>query len=155
VSTFACVGAEQTLLDAAWIAARIPHHGSMCLLDGVVSWSETGIHCRATSHGDPANPLCSFGRLGMANGIEYAAQAMAVHGALLAGREDAPRAGFLTSVREIVFHAERLDGLADLDIHAELLSGDGRIKLYQFELFAAGASILSGRASVMTEVNLD
>jgi predicted hotdog family 3-hydroxylacyl-ACP dehydratase len=155
MSTFACIGVEQTHLDAAWIAARIPHHGSMCLLDGVVSWSETDIYCRATSHGDPANPLRSSGRLGMVNGIEYAAQAMAVHGALLAGREDAPRAGFLTSVREVVFHAERLDGPVDLNIHAKLLSGDGRIKLYQFDLLVAGVSIISGRASVMTEVNLD
>ena len=56
----------------------------MCLLDAVLDWDDARITCRATSHADPANPLRADGRLGAANGIEYAAQAMAVHGALLA-----------------------------------------------------------------------
>ena len=28
------------MIDRAWIAARIPHQGSMCLLDAVESWDE-------------------------------------------------------------------------------------------------------------------
>ncbi len=58
----------------------------MCLLDAVRDWSAEAITCTATSHTDPANPLRADGRLGAANGIEYAAQAMAIHGALLAGQ---------------------------------------------------------------------
>lgn len=73
------------VLDRAWIAAHIPHQGSMCLLDAVREWSGEAITCTASSHTDPANPLRADGRLGAANGIEYAAQAMAIHGALLAG----------------------------------------------------------------------
>ena len=73
------------MLDRAWIAAHIPHQGSMCLLDAVREWSGEAITCTASSHTDPANPLRADGRLGAANGIEYAAQAMAIHGALLAG----------------------------------------------------------------------
>ena len=42
---------------------------------------------------DPANPLRAEGRLGAAAGIEYAAQAMALHGSLLAGEGSAPRQG--------------------------------------------------------------
>jgi hypothetical protein len=76
---------RRAMLDHAAIAARIPHQGSMCLLAAVVDWSADGISCRAVSHADPANPLRAEGRLGAANGIEYAAQAMALHGALLAG----------------------------------------------------------------------
>ena len=49
----------------------------MCLLDTVVDWSDTSISCSAISHRDPANPLRAEARLGAANGIEYAAQAMA------------------------------------------------------------------------------
>jgi predicted hotdog family 3-hydroxylacyl-ACP dehydratase len=141
----------QYLLDAAGIAGRIPHSGTMCLLAGVVSWSPARIHCRATSHRAMDNPLRSAGRLGPANGIEYAAQAMAVHGALLAGREDAPQAGFLTSVREVVFHAVSLDVAADLDILAEQQSGEGAVKLYGFRIEADGVVLIEGRATVMPD----
>ena len=51
------------MLDRAGIAARIPHQGSMCLLDAVLDWSPTTIACRAVSHADPANPLRAEGRL--------------------------------------------------------------------------------------------
>lgn len=141
----------QYLFDASWIAARIPHRGSMCLLAGVAGWSETTIHCRAVSHRSPENPLRAEGRLGIANGIEYAAQAMATHGALLAGRDDAPRAGFLTSVREVAFHGASLDVAGDLDIYVEQLSGDGAVKLYSFRLEAEGVVLIDGRATVMPD----
>ncbi len=85
------------MLDKSWIAAHIPHHGSMCLLDAVKNWSDSAITCRASSHADLANPLRAEGRLGAANGIEYAAQAMAIHGALIAGNDASPRQGYLTS----------------------------------------------------------
>ena len=35
------------------IAARIPHQGSMCLLDAVLAWDSGQIHCRASSHRQP------------------------------------------------------------------------------------------------------
>ena len=85
---------KRNLLNHAAIAARIPHQGSMCLLDTVVDWSDTSISCSAISHRDPANPLRAEARLGAANGIEYAAQAMAVHGRLLAQAGDQPRQGY-------------------------------------------------------------
>lgn len=140
------------MLDRAWIAARIPHHGDMCLLDGVEHWDDTHICCHASSHRLADNPLRAAGRLGIANGIEYAAQAMAVHGALRAGADAAPRAGFLTSVREVEFHTTRLDDIATpLAIHAECLSGEGNHLIYTFRLEAAGNLLLTGRASVMLD----
>ncbi len=140
------------MLDRAWIAARIPHQGDMCLLDAVVDWSNEAISCRATSHAAPANPLRAAGRLGAANGIEYAAQAMAVHGALLAGRDERPRQGYLTSVRSVSLHVARLDDLAGpLDIRAERLSGDGNNILYQFSVGHAGHCLLEGRAAVVLD----
>jgi predicted hotdog family 3-hydroxylacyl-ACP dehydratase len=140
------------LLDRAWIAARIPHQGSMCLLDRVLEWSPERIRCAASSHRLPDNPLRDGGRLGAACGIEYAAQAMAVHGALLAGTEGAPRQGFLASARNVELKADRLDDVAgDLDIVAERLSGDGNNVLYGFEVSAAGAVLLTGRAAVILD----
>jgi predicted hotdog family 3-hydroxylacyl-ACP dehydratase len=140
------------LLDRAWIAARIPHQGSMCLLDRVVEWSPERIRCVASSHRHPDNPLRDNGRLGTACGIEYAAQAMAVHGALLAGSDDAPRQGFLASARGVELKADRLDAVSgDLDIVAERLSGDGNNVLYGFEVSAVGTVLLTGRAAVILD----
>jgi predicted hotdog family 3-hydroxylacyl-ACP dehydratase len=70
------------MLNRAWIAAHIPHQGRMCLLDEVIDWDRRQIRCRSATHRAPDNPLRSHGRLGSACGIEYAAQAMALHGAL-------------------------------------------------------------------------
>lgn len=140
------------MLNRDWIAARIPHQGSMCLLDGVRDWSEQHITCHASSHTDAANPLRAAGRLGAATGIEYAAQAMAVHGALLAGSDDAPRKGYLTSVRGVTLHVARLDDLpGELDVRAERLSGDGNHILYQFSVAHAGSCLLEGRAAVILD----
>ena len=140
------------MLDHAWIAAHIPHQGSMCLLDAVTGWSENSIACRATSHTDPVNPLRADGRLGAANGIEYAAQAMAIHGALLANADDSPRQGYLTSVRSVSLHVARLDDLpGELDVQAERLSGDANNILYQFSLSHTGRCLLAGRAAVVLD----
>jgi len=137
-------------LDQAWIAAHIPHQGAMCLLDAVEQWDAEAIVCRASSHRRSDNPLRAADRLGIANGIEFAAQAMAVHGALLAADDGAPTVGFLTSVREVQWQRPRLDDIAgDLMVHGQRISGSANSLLYQFELRADEAVVLSGRASVM------
>lgn len=138
------------MLDRVAIAARIPHQGSMCLLDAVLAWDSGQIHCRASSHRQPDNPLRAAARLGAACGIEYAAQAMAVHGALLAPEGAPPRPGYLASVRSVQLAVDRLDDLPqDLDIVAERLSGDENNILYHFRVEHAGDLLLSGRAAVM------
>ena len=138
------------MLDRVAIAARIPHQGSMCLLDAVLAWDSGQIHCRASSHRQPDNPLRAAARLGAACGIEYAAQAMAVHGALLAPEGAPPRPGYLASVRSVQLVVDRLDDLPqDLDIVAERLSGDENNILYHFRVEHAGNLLLSGRAAVM------
>lgn len=143
------------MLDHDWIAQHIPHQGGMCLLDSVVVWDSQLIQCRAGSHRSLDNPLRSRGQLGAACGIEYAAQAMAVHGALLApAGSSRPRTGFLVSVRGASLHVPRLDDIgADLDIDALCLSSSGDNILYQFSLHAGGRLLLDGRAAVV--VNAD
>ena len=123
----------------------------MCLLDHVVVWDHEHIECRASSHRDADNPLRAQGRLGMACGIEYAAQAMAVHGALLAPPDDAcARVGFLVSVRGANLYAARLDDIAgDLQIEASCISQSENNILYQFSVSAAGRLLLDGRAAVV------
>ena len=142
------------VIDHAGIAARIPHHGSMCLLDTVQSWSEAAIECRAVSHTDPTNPLRSHDQLGAAHGIEYAAQAMAVHGALLAGTEGPPRQGYLTSVRGVTLHVDRLDDLPGaLAVRAERVSGDANHVLYRFAVHHGDRCLLEGRAAVVLDAD--
>ncbi|KXU85818.1 hydroxymyristoyl-ACP dehydratase [Caballeronia megalochromosomata] len=140
------------MLDRDWIAARIPHGGSMCLLDAVLAWDAQRIRCAATSHLDPDNPLRSKGRLASVCGIEYAAQAMATHGALVGEDGRRPRVGMLTSVRGVETHVDRLDMLdGPLDIEAERISGADNTVLYRFTLHCAGRLLLSGRAAVILD----
>lgn len=141
--------------DHAWIALHIPHRGRMCLLDRVESWDRQGIACLADSHRAADHPLRAHGRLGAACGIEYAAQAMAVHGALLAptapGR---PRAGYLVSVRATRLHVARLDDIAaDLRIEATCLTRSEHTTLYRFSVSAAGRPLLDGRAAVVVDTD--
>jgi predicted hotdog family 3-hydroxylacyl-ACP dehydratase len=137
-------------LDRHWIAAHIPHAGRMCLLDRVVEWNDQSIVCEATSHTAPDHPLRAHDRLGAAAGVEYAAQAMAVHGALLAPTGAAPTQGYLTSVRGLTVHVERLDDLAAaLRVQAQRLSGDERLIVYQFHISHQDRCLLEGRASVV------
>ena len=139
-------------LDRAWLLAHLPHQGTMCLLDGVTEWNAQRIRCSATSHRDPDNPLRAHDRLGAACGIEYAAQAMAAHGALLAGADRAPRAGYLASVRSVALQVARLDDIvSDLDIEAERLSGDDNTILYGFRVSADGHALIDGRATVVLD----
>ena len=146
-------------LDHGWIAQRIPHQGSMCLLDRVLDWDDTMIRCTAISHRDQTLPLRAHGRLSAACGIEYAAQAMAVHGALVtAGTPDvaasAPRMGMLASVRDVQLHVARLDDIdSDLLIEARRLAGDLRAIAYEFNLRAGDRELLAGRATVILDVD--
>lgn len=142
------------LPDHAWIAAHIPHQGSMCLLDRVLAWDAQHIRCAATSHRSPGNPLREQGRLGVSNAIEYAAQAMAVHGVLLAGAGRPLGVGYLASVRGVRLHAERLDDVAgDLHVEVQRLSGDDAVILYAFTVSGAGRCLAEGRASVVLDAD--
>ena len=138
-------------LDRAWIESHIPHRGRMCLLDEVLSWDAARIRCRATSHRLTDNPLRANGRLGAACGVEYAAQAMAVHGAIMAHiAGTTARAGLLTSVRSLVLRVTHLDDLeADLIASAERLAGDDEGTLYEFTVSGGGRELLSGRAGIV------
>jgi predicted hotdog family 3-hydroxylacyl-ACP dehydratase len=139
-------------LDRAWIAARIPHRDKMCLLERVDAWDAQSVRCVAISHRAADNPLRAHGRLAAACGIEYAAQAMAVHGALTAPPQSTPRAGFLASVRSSTLHVGRLDDIAaDLVVQATLFNSDGNNVLYDFVVQADGRTLLEGRAAVILD----
>lgn len=143
-------------LDHAWIARHIPHQGRMCLLDHVEAWDEQGIRCRASSHRAADNPLRAYARLGAACGIEYAAQAMALHGALLAPPGSAGASvGYLVSVRGVQLHVPRLDDIvADLLVEATCITRSENNILYRFSISAADHPLLDGRAAVVLNADL-
>jgi len=135
-------------LDRDAIARLVPHHGAMCLLEEVLECDENAIACRATSHRDPANPLRTAAGLPAIMGVEYAAQAVAVHGSLTASSE--PKKGYLAALRDVVCSVERLDTQADdLVVRTTRVAAESGRLLYDFRIEAGGRELLKGRLSVV------
>jgi predicted hotdog family 3-hydroxylacyl-ACP dehydratase len=140
----------------AEIERLIPHQGSMCLLDSVEACDAGAIVCRARNHRDASHPLRTRSGLLSTGLIEYAAQAMALHGALLeapAGGAAAVTPGMLAAARNVEFNRLRLDDLPrampdELRIVATCVAGDARQLLYEFSASHAGVRLASGRVSV-------
>lgn len=126
----------------------IPHAGSMCLLDCVAMFDDAQIICHASSHRDLTNPLRHNHQLSVQAGIEYAAQAVAAHGSLLArqcGDVSSPRGGMIAVLTDISWQVDRLDTLdADLVITAEKLADLPQGLNYHFKLVAGQQTLLEG-----------
>ena len=138
-------------LNATQIAQLIPHQGNMCLLTGVTDFDPQSITCVAASHRLATNPLRENGLLHAICGVEYAAQAMAIHGTLLSGQGDKPpRGGRLAGVRSLDLKVHRLDDIkADLEINATQIMGDENTMVYEFTVGVAGLNLLEGKATVI------
>jgi predicted hotdog family 3-hydroxylacyl-ACP dehydratase len=138
------------LPKADW-AHLIPHQGTMCLLDEVVEWDAMRLHARSASHRREENPLRADGVLHAVNLCEYAAQAMAVHGALRESASGgAARPGFLVALREVSLQVERIDDLAGrLQVHVECLITMADSLQYAFRVEHRGSVLATGRAAVM------
>ncbi|MDQ6733642.1 MAG: hypothetical protein M3Z35_05905 [Nitrospirota bacterium] len=129
----------------------IPHQGAMCLLDTVEQWDETSIICKASSHSDPTNPLRRDDQLEAICGLEYAAQAMAVHVGLLEEEEEKQKTavGYLGAVKNLTLQASRLDNVKEaLTIHATRLVGQVSSFIYIFRVSAGRQELLDGRVSI-------
>jgi predicted hotdog family 3-hydroxylacyl-ACP dehydratase len=137
-------------LDRGAIARLVPHGGAMCLLDRALFWDADSIVYEADRHRDPANPLRRDGRLPAVCGVEYALQAMALHGALLAGGAAQP-AGYLSSLRDVSLGgAERLDTVAGpLGVRARALAAEAGGFIYRFEVEGGGRTLLTGQAAII------
>lgn len=133
------------------LCGLIPHDGLMCLLDSVEYWDEKRIVCHSGSHLRADNPLRSNDRLTAIHGVEYAAQAMAVHGGLLARQKgETSPGGFLAALRSVALHVDRLDTIdTPLHIEAEELMRNGGNFIYQFQVQADGKPLLEGRLTVI------
>lgn len=133
------------------LAELIPHGGRMCLLDEVVSWDKLRVVCRSASHRRADHPLRRDGFLPATHLLEYAAQATAVHGALVAGADDSPLpVKYLAAAREFDLRVTSLDDIqADLHIDAQCLLAMGDSALYRFRVSAGGRELASGRLTIV------
>ena len=156
------------------VASLVPHAGPMCLLDRVLDWDAERILCEASVA--DAHPLKAGGRLPATALIEYAAQAMAAHGRLLAlaiatggnGADDGkPTPGMLVGLRATDLSC-RWVSHRRLAIEVRRLGGDVANILYGFEISGTdtpgtdmpgvdagaagqGVTLASGRAFVTLE----
>ncbi len=139
-------------ITKAELCQRVPHADAMCLLHEVTAWDADRIACLAINHNDPDNPLRHNGHLPAHCAIEYAAQAMALHGSLSAQDKNKPRIGFIGSVRDVKLFAEHLDGIpAPLEIEASKQLADENHSLYELRVCAAGRELMTGRAAVFLQ----
>ncbi len=131
----------------------IPHAGSMSLLEQIVSWDQQQVVCTTQSHRSLQNPLRSNGRLSAIHAIEYGAQAVAVHGGLLAhARGEAIQPGYLAALRQIRLHQSRLDEIESaLTVEATQLLCDAGNLIYSFAVKAANQPIADGRVVVVVQ----
>jgi predicted hotdog family 3-hydroxylacyl-ACP dehydratase len=135
------------MLNRQQIESRIPHAGAMCLLDSVQQWDAHSIDCRAALP-DAQHPLAGPQGVSAVVAVEYAAQAAAVHGALLDGTE-APRRGMLVTLREVDLAPRTIDVAGDdLSVRAELLSRVPAACMYHFEVLDRQGCIARGRLTV-------
>lgn len=132
----------------------IPHAGSMCLIDEILSWDATRLACRTRSHRAMDNPLRRAGMLHGIHAVEYAGQASALHSGLLTptDRDERIRGGLLVGVKDAEWRIERLDTLPEtLEIEVERLFADARNAIYRYCLSSGDRPVASGRLTVMAD----
>lgn len=129
------------------ISGLIPHDGTMVLLDAVNEWDEAGISCSTRSHLRPDNPLRRGGRLAAVCGVEYGAQAMALHGSLVGA---GVQSGYLAALKGVKTFLEYLDEVStDITVRAEKQHVAATGAIYTFSLAAGEKTIVSGRATLV------
>ena len=141
----------QNVIDNAELRTLLPHGGNMCLLDEIQRWDNDSIVCSSTTHRSDANPLCNHGRLTAVHGLEYGAQAAAVHSGLLSrGHAKKLQRGVVAAFRDVRLFVERLDSIeSSLEISAQRLMGEAGNQIYTTRISAAGRLLVSGRIIVM------
>lgn len=141
------------LVKRQQICEMIPHSGDMCLLDEVISWDEQSIVCNSNTHKNINNPLRKNGKLSSIHAMEYGAQAMAVHGCLLAqAKGERLKPGYLAALKDVKLHLTHLDHLCEpLIVKAEQLIAGGGNLMYTFEVTAGQQAVASARATVVTQ----
>ncbi len=129
------------LFNKAQIEALIPHKANMCLLEEVHTYTQDQICCRTSTHLSPDNPLKQNGMLSKMHLIEYAAQAIAIHGGIL-DRENTckPRLGYIAAVKSVEWFG--FDTTAKfLEVRGSVVLSDDNSKLYDLTVIHPDGTI--------------
>jgi predicted hotdog family 3-hydroxylacyl-ACP dehydratase len=123
----------------------------MCLNERILAWDDEHVRLATRTHAAIDNPLRAHGRLRALHLCEYGAQAMAVHGGLLAraqGRRAPP--GLLVALRDVRLSVDYLERLDDeIEIEARRLLAGADSWQYAFRVTHAGQVLAEGRAAVI------
>ena len=132
------------------LAAQIPHQGAMCFWEHVRQWDEERIVLHTSSHRQASHPLRYAQQLHAVVLCEYAAQAMAVHGSLLAEHNHTRIAqGMLAALYDVALFVERIDMLPGvLEGHVHRMAANAVSLSYGFRMMHAEHVLATGRATV-------
>ena len=137
------------------ICDLIPHAGTMCLLDEVIACDDDSIVCNTSTHYDPENPLRTVDGLSAVHAIEYAAQAMALHGSLTGHRRQAEaKSGFIASVRDVEMHVKWLhDIFAPMQVTTKRIRSDTNGAAYVFSANGNDQLLVRGQITVTFNIS--
>jgi predicted hotdog family 3-hydroxylacyl-ACP dehydratase len=136
----------KSILNASEIEQCLPHAGKMSLLESVIETSQRHLKASAISHYQQDNPLLLNGQLSIIHGVEYAAQAMAVHGFLLS---DSRAKGYIATLRSINMSVRYFPNRTfPLMIEVEQLIRHKQGFTYQFIIHCEQTRLISGKITV-------
>jgi len=145
------VSSYSQVINQSEIAQLIPHTGMMCLLDKVEFWDSTTIKCITNSHLNSKNPLRSNKELPVYALIEYGAQAMAIHGGLIAKQSGLKiTEGYLAALRDVKINTDSINHIESaLNVEATQIMASGGNMIYSFSISSNNNLLLDGRATVV------
>lgn len=138
----------QTPICSKDIAKLIPHTGNMVLLDEISQWDNNSITATALSKTLHDNPLLEesdnyhFDSILL---IEYAAQAAAVHAALLASGLGEQRPAYIGAVKNVAIMQPSLDPTLTTTIKASMLLANASGAIYDFECQQNQTTVISAK----------
>jgi len=139
-------------LNSQEIEQRLPHAGKMSLLDKVTHADRLTLSASAVSHLSSNNPLRLNHKLSSINGIEYAAQAMAIHGFLLSElkqTEASTQTRYIATIRNIdIFTPFFPETESVIKIEVEQLMSDTNGFTYQFHISDGKKALISGKITI-------
>jgi predicted hotdog family 3-hydroxylacyl-ACP dehydratase len=133
------------------LCSLIPHSFDMCLLERVDFWDKDKIVCYSNSHLSDTNPLRRKESLSSVHLLEYAAQAMAVHGGLHDREQGVQMTeGYLAALRDVSINLCEINKLqSELRIEANQILSQGGNMIYAFSVSSKETELTSGRATVV------
>lgn len=135
--------------DKQDISSLIPHGPGMSLIDEIVQWDQKNLCARTMSHTAPDNLLRGSNGLRCVHTVEYAAQCMAVHGALNAA-DHGTRPMVVGALKNVRLSDVRLDTLTSpLIIQVTIAVTGNAGAIYKFSVHHQDISIASGRVTLL------